>query len=407
MARGAKLTETKIIKAEVPDGKPQVFLWDSLVSGFGLRALASGSKTFWFQYRPGGGRGSSRMVRIGPWPAVRLAAARSAARDLAGSVARGKDPAAEKQKERRRSSSSLRALLAENGEYERSLKRRHLVKTAMVMSGLRRGLGNLMSKDIAAITRNDFISAITAIEDKGKLGAADDLRKFARTFCEWAVLHEYAPANVLAGLRRSKQTRAEKLASEARAARALSDAEIVALWNACESRGVFGNILRLLLLTGARRGEIAKLTHDRVLSDRLVLPPGHTKMGEKHEIPLTTLMRTVIAAQPATASPLVFPATKSGGVISGWTKALNAIRRAAGARFTPHDLRRTCRTLMSRLGIDRDTAELAIGHKRQGLEAIYNLDEAWELRCGAFAKVSNHITMLTRASAKVDEEVPV
>jgi hypothetical protein len=49
---------------------------------------------------------------------------------------------------------------------------------------------------------------------------------------------------------------------------------------------------------------------------------------------------------------------------------------------------------MSRLGIDRDTAELAIGHKRQGLEAIYNLDEAWELRCGAFAKVSDHITML-------------
>jgi hypothetical protein len=36
------------------------------------------------------------------------------------------------------------------------------------------------------------------------------------------------------------------------------------------------------LLTGARRSEIAKLSRDRILSDRLVLPPTHTKMGEKH-----------------------------------------------------------------------------------------------------------------------------
>jgi integrase len=393
--RMAKLTETMISKAEVPDGKSQVFLWDSTVSGFGLRALASGSKTFWFQYRPGGGRGPSRMVRIGPWPAVRLAAARNAARDLAGSVARGRDPAAEKQKERRRSGSSLKALLAEDGEYAKSLKRRHLVKATVVMRRLRRGLAGLMGKEVAQITRNDFLSAITAIEDKGKPGAAAELRKFARAFCEWCVERGLTTANVLAGLRRPTQTRAQKLAGEARAARALNDTEIIALWSACEGRSVFGNILRLLLLTGARRGEIAKLTRDRVLSDRFILPPGHTKMGEKHEIPLTPLMRAVIAAQPATANPLVFPAVKSGGVISGWSKALNAIRRASEARFTPHDLRRTCRTLMSRLGVDRDTAEFAIGHKRQGLEGIYNLDEAWQLRCDAFAKVSDYITRLT------------
>jgi integrase len=89
----------------------------------------------------------------------------------------------------------------------------------------------------------------------------------------------------LAGYRPPKRSRAERLASEARKARALGDAEIIAVWNACEGRGAFGNAIRLLLLTGARRGEIAKLTRDRILSDRLVLPPSHTKMGAKHEIP--------------------------------------------------------------------------------------------------------------------------
>ena len=43
-----------------------------------------------------------------------------------------------------------------------------------------------------------------------------------------------------------------------------------------------GHAFGLLLLTGARRSEIAKLSRDRILSDRLVLPPTHTKMGEKH-----------------------------------------------------------------------------------------------------------------------------
>src|SRR5215471_1873879 len=132
------------------------------------------------------------------------------------------------------------------------------------MSTLRRGLGRLMGKDVAAITRADFVTAIVAIEDQGKPGAAADLRKCARTFCEWCVHRGFAPANVLAGLRQSKTTRAERLASEARRPRALSDHEIIAIWNAADGRGAFGNIIRLLLLTGARRSEIAKLS--RVVS---------------------------------------------------------------------------------------------------------------------------------------------
>src|SRR5262245_41576411 len=241
---------------------------------------------------------------------------------LAGQVADGKDPAAEKQEQRRRASSTLRTLLTEGGEYERHLKRRHIVNTKVIMSTLRRGLGRLMGKDVAAITRADFVTAIVAIEDKGKPGAAADLRKCARTFCEWCVHRGFAPANVLAGLRQSKTTRAERLASEARKPRALADHEIIAVWNAADGRGAFGNIIRLLLLTGARRSEIAKLSRDRILSDRLVLPPTHTKMGEKHEVPLTDLMRAVIAAQPATVSTLVFASEKTGRAFNGWGKSV-------------------------------------------------------------------------------------
>ena len=90
-----KLTETKIAHTRAP-ATGQVMLWDRQVTGLGVRILASGSRTFWFMYRPGGGRSvSSRMVRLGTFPTITLADARKAARVHAGAVARGDNPAAE------------------------------------------------------------------------------------------------------------------------------------------------------------------------------------------------------------------------------------------------------------------------------------------------------------------------
>jgi integrase len=392
-----KLTETILHRARVP-AIGQTMVWDSAVTGFAVRVLPGGSRTFWFQYRtPGGRSGKNRMVRIGSWPTVSLNDARKAARDLAGQVARGQDPAARKQEAKHRASSTLLHLLAADGEYARHLKRRHIVNCRVVMSGLNRGLVRLMGKNVADITRQDFVTAITAIEDAGTPGAAEDLRKFSRTFCEWCVARGLTPANVMAGLRRPKQTRVEKLATGKRRARALSDHEIVAVWGACDTRGAFGNIIRLLLLTGARRGEIAGLTREQVRPDRLVLPPLSTKSGEQHEVPLTALMRTVIAAQPVTASKLVFPSEITGGPIQGWTKLVASLQRDSGVQFTPHDLRRTVRTLMTHHRVDHDVAELAIGHQRQGLDRLYNFAELWDLRCSAFGMVSGHITALVKA----------
>ena len=125
------------------------------------------------------------MIRIGQWPGISLDKARKVASGYAGAVAGGKDPAAEKQEERRRDGATLRTLLAEGGEYERHLKRHHIVNVKPIMSDLRRGLPKLMGKDVKDITRHDFVTAITAIEDQRKPGAAGDLRKFSRTFCEW------------------------------------------------------------------------------------------------------------------------------------------------------------------------------------------------------------------------------
>src|SRR5262249_21260536 len=153
--------------------------------------------------------------------------------------------------------------------------------------------------------------------------------------------------------------------------------------------------IRLALVTGLRRGELTRLERARdITAHRIIVQPEHAKTGEQHEVPLTDLMRAVIAAQPVTTSPLVFPSSKTGRRLAGCGQLVPNRRGFSGVAFRLHDLRRTCRTLMSRLGVPEDIAELAIGHVRADLVARYNKDQAWGGRVDAFVKVSDHIESL-------------
>jgi integrase len=269
-----KLTETAVSRAPVP-ATGQTMLWDSQVTGFAVRVLPGGSRTFWYQYRTRGGRtGKNRMVRIGTYPETSVSNARKRALDFAGQVVRGQDPAADKQAERMRDKTTLRALLAEDGTYQRELARRGIVNAKQAMSSLRRGLTRLMSKEVAQLTRRDLVAAIAAIEDDGRPGAAQDLRKFARTFCEWCVGSGRVAANPLAGLRSPKRSRAERLKAASNGGRALSDEKIRNVWQAAGDKvfGSFGGLVRLALLTGLRRGELAQIERSRdVRADRIVV----------------------------------------------------------------------------------------------------------------------------------------
>jgi integrase len=176
--------------------------------------------------------------------------------------------------------------------------------------------------------------------------------------------------------------------------------------------GSFGALVQLALLTGMRRGELSQLQRDRHIltgeravdnrgidGERIRLPKTITKTAADHDIPLTPLMRAVIAAQPRGTSPLLFPSSITGGRLKGWTKLVAALKDASGVDVELHDLRRTVRTLMSCLGVAEDIAELAIGHQRADLVARYNKDAAWQARVEAFEKVSAHISALLAEAA--------
>jgi integrase len=394
------LTKTRIekfVSAGPPPGKSEAILWDGVIVGLGVRGRAPGSASWVFQYRrKGAGRGEpARKATLGAWPALTIDAARTAAQAMAGEVALKRDPARDLRTERSRKRQIVSAAL---DGYERALERRRIVNTKTVMSTLRRGLAPFMSREVDTLTRANLVGLIDGLENAGKPGAAIDLRSHSRAWLEWTVSRGYVQFNVLAGLRRARSSRAERLGEESKG-KALSDEEIIALWNSAGALGAFGGMLQLALLTGMRRNELAGLCWPDVRDDRIVLAAHTTKTGAAHEIPLTVMMRNVLTAQPRTTSNLVFPSSRTNAQMRGWTSLVDKAVGASSVKFRLHDLRRTARTLMSRCGVPINIAELAIGHIRSGLVPIYDKDPAWRPRADAFERVSQHTAALMSGGA--------
>ena len=63
--------------------------------------------------------------------------------------------------------------------------------------------------------------------------------------------------------------------------------------------------------------------------------------------------------------------------------------------FGPHALRRSYRSGLSDLGVDADTAELMLGHKRPGLIGVYDKSKVWDQRVAAQNLWEAHIAKIT------------
>ena len=397
-----KLTDNTIrnaLKAAATSTKPMVVLRDADPVGLALRVRKTGRHSWvYFYRRPGLGRaGRVQTVTIGNYPDVDLATARAKAKTLVAGVVSGADPATDRRVEKLREKRLLATVI---DEYVADLRSRRIVKADQIKSALTRGLDGLKGHEVDALTRADFIEAVRALEAQKLPGAASYLRTCSRTLLEWAVNEGLLRGNPLAGWRKPKASRAEKTGESRRKGRALDDAEIKAVWAACEGITPFGGLVRLALLTGMRRNELSGLKWSDIKADRITIEANRAKTGEEHMVPLTSAMKAILNQQPRTKSPLVFASMKRPGAeLSGWSKLLpRLINKAGVAPFTIHDLRRSCRTIMSRCGVPDDMGELAIGHAPERLLSLYNYDARWSGRSDAFVKVSDHIVGLLQGA---------
>lgn len=142
--------------------------------------------------------------------------------------------------------------------------------------------------------------------------------------------------------------------------RTLSDQELFAIWHAC-SDSQHNRIVKALILSGQRRGEMAALQSGWMTEDTITFPKEITKNKREHTIPLTPRLTAVLR-------PDVY--------YNGWGKHKSALDEASGvSNWTLHDLRRTFSTNMARIGIPINITERILNH-RTGSETpisrIYN-----------------------------------
>jgi len=165
-----------------------------------------------------------------------------------------------------------------------------------------------------------------------------------------------------------------KAEGESERKRVLTDQEIATVWLRAPDNS-YGTILKLLLLTGCRRDEIGGLRWNEVdLNARTITIPGaRTKNGEQHVVPLSdTAMSILAGVARRDGYEHVFGRTLSAG-FSGWSSAKAEFDATVKLDdWVVHDLRRTVRTGIDKLGTLPHICEAVLNHLPPKLVRTYN-----------------------------------
>ncbi len=383
------------------------YLWDDKLAGFGVRWSPKGKITYLLKFRIRG-EAQQRMRTIGDWPAMPPDRAREIAEDHRSSAQQGRNLdaeakiSAERQEataaETRRRAIPLSALLdgfraelttdldrqiaeGRTGAYERELLR-------LERSVLRPALGEM--------TIGGFDTAIfqALVASQGSVSKARQLRNTIMRFIAHATTQL-----TLQGITVSWPDRLKVKGQPGKRWDRYSLDQMAAIWLACDSLGRRGALVRLLILTGARRSEAARLRRDDLALDdpnlgaHWIQRGQTTKNRKEHRVPLSPPAVAMLRWLPDRSTrttpdtDLVF-AGRGGKPISSFSDLARAMRAGAGiSEGTLHDFRRTIVSALGDHGFDPQVADQLLNHSAAatlpGVMAVYQRSELWAKRVAA------------------------
>lgn len=268
----------------------------------------------------------------------------------------------------------------------------------------------LHDKPIEGITRGHIKPELERIATEAGAPTADKVRSTLSAMYGWAIEREIYQGDNPVGL-------IKPLDEYKPRERVLSDAELAAVWRAADPAKPYGRIVRLLILTGQRRDEIGSLrwseieAMDDVKRALIALPAQRTKNGTPHTVPLSAPALEVLDGCKARDREFVFSRTDTG--FSAWSKNKTKLDTAAAALtdfdgdWTLHDLRRTCRTGLSRIGVLPHVAEAVLNHLPPKLQRTYNRDQMEDEKRTALAAWAVQVAlMVAKADASNVVELP-
>lgn len=387
-----KLTSASVARLSPPtEGRVDYF--DTVVPAFGLRISHTGARKFFVMTRV---HGQLSRLTIGPakitddGPGISLADARKKAGELAEQASNGHDPRqikeTEKQVNAERSANTFK-IVAERF-MRQHVEPRLAASTKMDYKWALFGqdTATWADKPVASITRADVRSTLDATVERGSPAGANKLLAYLSKFFNWCAerdLLEVPPT-----------IRIKPPSPKSVGERTLNHAEVVEVWAAFEVEGgLFGDLFKLLLLTGQRRTETAGMRLSE-LSDLdgekpvWEIPSNRTKNGRPHAVPLSPQVVTIINGRPEVGDLGLLLTTTGITPTTGFGNAKERVdawiakrREEAGEqpmpRWTLHDLRRTMVTMMNEhVGIAPHVVEACVNHvsgmAKAGVAGVYN-----------------------------------
>jgi integrase len=349
------------------------------VRGLVLLALPSGTATWYLYYDVAVGRKRRRRkLKIGRLDDIALADAIAVAERQRSAIRTGADPVARRQNERHEPTFA-------------ELVDERFAKGNPLRPSTERDYRNVLSHDVLPVlgalpakqvTRDQVVDVINRISARGATRRADLARAVVRSIFGFGIDRGLVEGNPATGLRHRHAYRPREIIAGAD--------HIRTLWEGIEGgqapmTPTIGLIVRLALLTGLRRAELAatKRADLDLESARplLIIPSGRAKNRNLHRVPLSPRAAQLFreALGRAGDGPYAFPGEIPGTHIlpRSVSKAMERTRAKFGIPdVTIHDLRRTVGTYMSQLGVPRDVRERILNHggKRTGniTDSVYN-----------------------------------
>jgi integrase len=396
----AYLTDALIRDLIPPTDRREEIVWDGrdpnvpgseafVIIGFGLRHMRTGHKSFHYDCRLKDGSARKCRVRLGRWPTVKADKARKRALELQQLVENGGDPTAAKRKAK--ASATTVNALADLFETEHmrikdangvgirastAVNYQSLLRLYVRPALGRERIGNVTKDDVKRLHRE--ISTTAGRKGQGATYQANRVLMLLSTLFNFAIEKKV----LAAGSNPCTEVEANK---ERHRRRYMSDEELVAVKAALDTHPDSQCVaaIRLLMWTGARRGEVLAAKWENVDLHRTTRDPDGNvrefavwdrlapdmKGDEDSSVPLADAARRLLlrlhVEQGEPKAGFVFPSTKSGTmhlveIAKTWTQIKKTASITKSLRL--HDLRHSFASVLISEGVPLEVISPLLGH---------------------------------------------
>jgi integrase len=371
------------IRALKPPIQGQLTIWDK-TSPLGMRVSQGGSKTFILMI------GSGKRRTLGRFGILTLSRAREEARRIIAEKTLGiSAPSVRTGK----LFSAAVPTFVEDHYTGKKPRTKHEANRLLT-----KRFPTLNTKLLSEITDDDVSTDLKKLADT----PSEQLHAFRalRVFFKWCMRppHRYIKHSPLEGYPAPSKDKKGK--------RILTDEELRKVWHACD--GMFGDMVRLLILWGCRNGEIGRLQRGWRERDVVTIPGEFTKNGRAHAVPVTPMARSILQRIEREGHnwrekdwQYYFPGRLIGGHFKdgSWGKFKKELDKRSGVTgWQIRDLRRTFRSTLARLKVPREIAEIMLNHVTGGgktdLDEIYDRYEYLLEKREALTRLERHLARL-------------